>query len=217
MRLTEETKAGLDTLLYEADLLGFEIDPDRQIGAATFKLLTLPEVGPAPLDSRYQFLFSPVSRVVASMRRDGETRDGNKVKSFELEELLGVVESFGGRPIYGQSFFNVHEKTLDEIARRVSLDWRSGAGGDPDSISLFQESDGWTLDLCVWFESLVIRTPNGEEVSLDAVVADVQRWWKRMHERDPRTGGRGIAPYNRKSFHQSWARELFELVRNLLR
>jgi hypothetical protein len=47
MRLTEETKAGLNTLLYEADLLGLEINPDRQIGAATFKLLALPEVGPA--------------------------------------------------------------------------------------------------------------------------------------------------------------------------
>src|SRR5262245_32108018 len=72
--LTEEQCAGLNVALNEADLLGFEVNAERRMAAATFRVLTLPEIGPAPDDRRVQFLFRPVGRVAASLR-DGRWDD----------------------------------------------------------------------------------------------------------------------------------------------
>jgi hypothetical protein len=59
MVLDEEQRHGIDVALNEADLLGFEVDPTRRLAAATFRVLTLPENGPAPNDRRVQFLLRP--------------------------------------------------------------------------------------------------------------------------------------------------------------
>jgi len=63
MNLTDENKAGLGVARNEANLLGIELDVDRQVVAVTFAVLTLPEPGPAPEDRRIQFLLSPTGRV----------------------------------------------------------------------------------------------------------------------------------------------------------
>ncbi len=181
MKLTERERNGLDVLLNEADLLGFEVNPGHKIGAATLNVLTLHEAGPAPSDSRYQFLFYGVMRVVASLRETIHEAGCETLKTFPLDQLLGVVRSFGGHPIYGWSFIDVHEKTLAEIAGRISLDWHSGDERTCHSMSVFQEADGRMLDLCVWFKSLEIRNPRGASVPLDVAVTGCERWWDAMY------------------------------------
>ncbi len=216
MSFTDQQRNGLDTLLNEADLLGFEVDPDRKIGSATFNILTLPEVGPAPTDSRYQLLLHPVTRVVASLRQTQHESEREVVKSFALEELLRVVESFGGQPIYGWEFFDVHDKTLAEIAGRVSLDWPPGNESASHSLSVFQSSDDRILDFCIWFDSLLIRNADGEGVPIDVAIEGAERWWERMYAGDPRTDGRGIVPGSEIK-HQSLASELFDYLRDRFR
>jgi hypothetical protein len=57
--LSLEEKQRLGVALNEATLLGVELDPERRLAAATLAVLTLPETGPGPRDSRVQLLFSP--------------------------------------------------------------------------------------------------------------------------------------------------------------
>lgn len=167
MTAWEELRNELGIALNEADLLGFEVDPDRRVAAATFRVLTLPDIGPPPEDSRVRMLFRPVGRVAASLRNGFWNDDAAEVVPFALGELLGVVQSFGGRAIYGWEFFDLHEKELGRWGDRLSLDWRSGAEGVSRSITVFQSSGAGPirhLDLCVWFDELEIRRPDGAVV-----------------------------------------------------
>ena len=52
MELNEKERTALGVALNEARLLGFEVDTTRRMGAATFQVLTLPEQGPPPQDSK---------------------------------------------------------------------------------------------------------------------------------------------------------------------
>jgi hypothetical protein len=110
MQLTESQKIGLGVALNESTLLGFEVDPTRRLAGATFAVLTLPEEGPPLEDSRIQFLLYPVGRVAASLRLGRWDDQTAEVVSFGIESLLEMVRSFGGRPIYGWQFFDVHEE-----------------------------------------------------------------------------------------------------------
>src|SRR5262249_50562206 len=152
---------------------------NRRLAAATFGVLTLPVDGPPPDDSRMQLLFRPVGRGAASLRNGLWNDEAAEVVSFPLSELLGLVQSFGGQPIYGWEFFDLHEKELPKWASRLSLDWRSGSDGLSHSISVFQEgaSPARHLDLCVWFDELEIRRPNGAVVPLQEFAAGGRRWW----------------------------------------
>jgi hypothetical protein len=194
MSLTDEQRSGLNVALNEADLLGFEVDPERRIAAATFCVLTLPEVGLAPEDRRVQFLFHPVGRVAASLR-DGRWDDSKApVVPLALSDLLSVVQSFGGLPIYGWEFIDVHARELDKWGDRLSLDWTSGHNGRSHSITVFQEPGNRILDLCVWFDELEIRDSERRLVSVDAFIASGKRWWDAFYAGDERTKGYGMAP-----------------------
>ena len=130
----------LGIALNEAHLLGFEVDPERRIAAATFCVLTLPVHGRPPDDTRVQMLFSPVGRVAASLRNGFWNDEKAALVPFALHELLGVVQSFGGQPFYGWEFFDIHEKELPKWANRLSLDWQCGTDGLSHSIAVFQSS-----------------------------------------------------------------------------
>ena len=193
----EELRNELGVALNEADLLGFEVDPARLIAAATFRVLTLPTEGPPPDDRRVQMLFRPVGRVAASLRNGFWNDEAAEVVPFVLSELLSVVQSFGGQPIYGWKFFDIHDKELAQWGNRLSLDWRSGPDGLSRSIAVFQESGAEParhLDLCVWFDELEVRRPDGVVVPPEEFAAGGRRWWDGMHAHDKRTEGHGIFP-----------------------
>lgn len=193
----EKLRIELGIALNEADLLGFEVDPNRRVAAATFRLLTLPAEGPPPDDTRVQILFWPVGRVAASLRNGYWNNEAAEVVPFTLGELLTVVQSFGGQPIYGWEFFDIHEKELPKWEKRLSLDWQSGADGLSHSITVFQSSGAGPdrhLDLCIWFDELEVRRPDGTVVPLEEFAAGGRRWWDAMHAGDKRTEGHGIFP-----------------------
>ena len=192
----EQLRIELGVALNEADLLGFEVDPDRRLAAATFRVLTLPATGPPPDDARVQMLFRPVGRVKASLRNGLWNDEAAEVVPFALSELLGVVQVFGGLPIYGWEFFDLHKKEPPKWASRLSLDWQSGSDGLLHSISVFLEGAAPTrhLELCVWFDELEVRRPDGTPVTLQEFAGGGRRWWDAMYARDKRTEGHGIFP-----------------------
>jgi hypothetical protein len=193
----DELRLDLGVALNEADLLGFEVDPRRRIAAATFRVLTLPPDGPLPDDRRAQMIFRPVGRVAASLRNGRWDDEAAEVVPFGIADLLAVVQSFGGNPIYGWEFFDVHKTALDRLAGRLSLDWRSGDDGLSRSISLSQESGAGPprhLDLWAWFDNIEVRRPDGSAVPLEEFAAGGKRWWDGLYAGDKRTGGHGIFP-----------------------
>jgi hypothetical protein len=192
--ITEDQGNGLDIALNEAVLLGFEVDADRRLAAATFEVLTLP--GPAPDDRRVQFVFHPVGRVAASLRNGRWDDSEASIVPFSINDLLTVVQSFKGLPIYGWEFIDTHNKELEEWGDRLSLDWTSGSDGVSHSITVFQDSEDRHLDLCVWFDDLVIRNPVRSTIPLDTFIAAGKRWWDALYAGDERTRGHGITPIN---------------------
>ena len=193
MPLTTQQIQGLDIGLNEATLLGVEVDTDRRLAAVTFAVFTLPESGPPSADRRVQFLFWPIGRVVASLRTGHWDDPTAEIVKFEVEDLLSVVQSFDGLDIYGWEFFDVNDgKGFIDWASRVSLDYRSGSDGLIHTLDLFQEGAERHLDLRIWFDELMLRNADGEEISWEEFVAGGERWWNGLNRGDERTQGFGI-------------------------
>lgn len=192
--MTEDEKAGLSAALNEASLLGFEVDKEKRIAAATFNVLSLPQTGLVPDDRRVQMIFRPVGKVVASLRNGSWDDPAAEVVPFQIEELLEVVTSFGELPIYGWEFFDVAIEKEKNWIDRLSVDWSSGDNGHSHSISVFQEAGDRILDLRVWFDCVEIYNPTGERLSLGSFIAGGERWWNAFHAGDDRTIGFGMIP-----------------------
>ena len=137
---TEKQKAGLNTALNEATLLGADIVTERRLVAATFSVLTLPPEGPSPDDRRVQFIFHPVSRVAASLRLGSWDDKGAEIVPFETGELIKIVEGFK-EPVYGWEFFD-RDKDFKRWKKRLSLDYHSGEDGNSQSITFSQDRVG---------------------------------------------------------------------------
>lgn len=194
--LSDELKAGLNVALNEATLLGFELDPTRALAGATLSVLMLPpDAGPMPADSRVQLLFAPVGRVAVSLRAGRWDDATAPVLPVGTETLLETVQSFGGLPVYGWEFLDVAEREMSKWGDRLSLDWRGAPEhGLRHSLLLFQEGGDRHLDLCVWFDTLEARWPDGSPVALSELAAGGKRWWDAFYAHDPRTQGLGIVP-----------------------
>jgi hypothetical protein len=190
-------RIGLGIALNEADLLGFEVDAQNRVAAATFRVFTLPKKGPAPADSRVQLQFQPVGRVAASLRNGSHDDFNAEVVPFAVEDLLAKVQSFDGLPVYGWEFFDIHEKSIKKLGDRLSLDWRSGDDGNSHSISVFQSPGNRILDIWVWFDEMQVRDPEGNVIPIDSFIADGKRWWDAFYKGDERTRGHGMAPLKR--------------------
>jgi hypothetical protein len=194
MLLDGATREGLGVAFNEATLFGIEVDPGRRLGGATLALLTLPEQGPAPEDPRVQVTFHEVGRVLASLR-DGHWDDrGARVVPFQLEDLLSVVQSFHGLPIYGWEFFDLDLDRDLSKGSRISLDWSTDEGSTDHSVRFFQDAPDRYLEVWLWFNRLEFRTPSGEQLEIESVVAGGKRWWDGFNAGDERTQGSGIYP-----------------------
>jgi len=108
-------------------------------------------------------------------------------------EILRVVQSFGGLPIYGWEFFDTADVEVQRWGDRLSLDWRVGADGTSHSVRFFQEGVDRHLDLIVWFDEFVVRDSAGFEISIPEFVGAGKRWWDAFNSDDPRTQGLGMS------------------------
>jgi hypothetical protein len=192
MKLSEQQIQGLGVALNEATLLGIEASPERQLVGATFAVLTLPENGPAPQDSRVQFVFNSAGRIAASLRLGRWDDRAAKVEKFSVDQFLQIAQSFRC-PIYGWEFFNLDSQKFDWLDR-LSLDWRGANDEAQNSFSFSQDEGTRHLDVCVWFDSITIRNPDGSEMALEEFIAGGKRWWDALYARDPRTESSGIFP-----------------------
>ena len=120
MELTDEIAKGLGVALNESSLLGVEYSEELNCASATFSVLTLPnEKDPEPQDTRIQMIFHNVGRIAASLRNGYWNDYGADIEKFEINELLSVVQSFGGQPIYGWDFFNIKDEEFSKFVGRI--------------------------------------------------------------------------------------------------
>src|SRR5262245_57737875 len=119
MQMTDDQRDAFGVAFNEATLHGLDLDEGRRVVAVTLEVLTLPEDGPAPSDSRVQVLLQPVGRMAASLREASET--GAQVVPFTTEELTAVVDSVAGVKVYGWNYIDTHERQLAEWGDRLSF------------------------------------------------------------------------------------------------
>ena len=196
MALSKNETEGLGVAFNEATLLGVEVDAARSLCGLTLSVLTLPQDGPAPDDSRVQMLLRPVGRVCASLRSGRWDDLQAHVEKFELSELLKIVQSFGGQPIYGWKFFDLEEFNFEEWSDRLSLDWHGNSSAMEHNITLFQEGSvpERILDLRIWFKEITFHRANGELIKTEDIITGGKKWWDGLHSGDKRTAGHGIFP-----------------------
>lgn len=183
--LSENQKERLGIALNEATVVGVEVDGDRHIASVTFAVLSIPQGGEVPEDPRVLLLLSGVRRIAASLRHAHWNDPAAEVEMFGVSQLLSVVRSFEGQPIYGWEFFDRHQAELEEWGHRLSLDWQPSLDEGSQSLLLFQESAGGParhLDLLIWFDGLSIQDPEGQTVSVDDFIAGGERWWRTFRE-----------------------------------
>lgn len=197
MKLTPEEIEGLDVALNEATLLPFEVSAQDRVAAVTFEVLTLPEQGNPPSDSRVLFLFAPIGRVAVSFRQGRWDDDAAPVVPLSIDQLLGVVQDFGGQPIYGWEFFDIQQTNSWQQTERLSLDCSWEPGGKSHTLTLFQEGYNKHLDICLWFDDFIIYDPKGHGIELANFIAAGKRWWDGLYSGDPRTDGHGILPFTK--------------------
>lgn len=195
MELTQEDIDGLGIALNEATLLGFDVYDQDRVALATFEVLTFSEQGNPPDDSRVQFLFTPIGRIAASLRKGRWDDYTSQVVPLTIDQLFSVVQDFEGQPIYGWEFFDINQKDFLRWTDRLSLDCSWEPEGLSHTITLFQEGNGKHLDICLWFDDFIIRDPKGNEISLANFIAGGKRWWDGLYNGDKRTEGHGIFPF----------------------
>ena len=195
MRISDDTAAELGIALNEASFLGAEFYAHRNIVALTFSVLTLPDNdSPEPADPRRQIILTNVGRIAAALRYAYWNDTTAKTIDFPVSELLVVVRSFGGRPIYGWEFINNDDKVFDHLKHRLSLDVKVESGSLDNRIMLFQagSTPSRHLDLWIWFDGILIRDAVGNTIDISDFGSGGRRWWDAMYAGDSRTKSHGI-------------------------
>jgi hypothetical protein len=197
MRIDEDSAAEIGVALNEATLLGAEYVPSHNVVATTFSVLTLPDdKSPESSNPQRQIILTDVGRIAAALRDSRWNDLSASAIPFEMSELLSVVQSFGGRPIYGWEFINNRDQAFEHWKDKLSLDFVPSHGAVDNCLMLFQEgaTTNRHLDLWIWFSEMLIRDPAGKIIPLSDFTAGGKRWWDALHAGDPRTNGHGIVP-----------------------
>jgi hypothetical protein len=198
--------------LNEAELHDTVVRADIAEAMVVLRVLALPQVGPEP-DARDRVLrlrLTQVGRVAASLRLGRWDDEAAVVEPFALNDLSGVVTSFGVQPIYGWEFFDPPASSWDRWRNRLSLDVEIAGGSQEHVVELFQESGAGParhLDFRIWFNGMAAYDLERNPKELLEVAAAGKRWWEAMYAGDPRTQGHGIAsagrPPEQPSSHDS--------------
>lgn len=180
MELTDMQIAGLDLAINEAALLCMDVNPMARIGCVTLRVWTLPEDGLAHEDATVRLTLSPIGRVAASLRLGRWNDKSAPVVAFTIEQLPEIVCGFGGEAVYGARFFDVPEwEDFATWSDRLSLDFRAEPGGLTHTLLLSQESSQHDrhLDVCLWFDDLMIQDRRGTTIPVDIFAAAGAQWW----------------------------------------
>lgn len=161
----------IDACLDGARLWGLELNPRYRVLAATFEPRPGRHPRPGSDDPRVQALLYPVAAIAASLRRC--TRNGEVyVETFEIDQLIDVVDSFGGARVDVPILTATDRQLVSPIPDEgeLSLEGRSQAGdGDTHLLRVHLEGDGGRrFDLEATFDEVLLNDAEGQEIPLAA-------------------------------------------------
>lgn len=172
---TDPPIAALEAAFAGAQLLGLELDTRYRVLAVTIE----PDEAADPwgsgacgtagaVDRRRQLLVSPVSTVLASLRRSPGGGGPVQVLTFADDQLVDVAAAFGGAPL-AAPLFGRPEPRPGSWAPTWSLEGRSTAGdGVGRTLTVRVRAEDGTgelaLDLFVRFDEVLIRDAAGTEL-----------------------------------------------------
>lgn len=168
---------------------------------STINLVPWSDVAPEPSDPRRQIILTDIGRIAAALRDSRWDDLSARTVPFAVSDLLSVIQSFDGQPIYGWDFINVHDRAFDQWKNHLSLDIVPPNGSLENRIMLFQEGATVNrhLDLWIWFDAMLVRDASGNTIELSDFIAGGKRWWDALHAGDPRVEGHGIIPGGKDS------------------
>lgn len=191
--MEEEIRQGLGIALNESRWLDVQVDGRRAEVRFLLEVLTLPETGPEPKDTRRVVRCWGVSRLMVSLREAPLRDHGAPPVELALHDLSAAVRSFGALPVYGWQFVNPPPSFIRRWEHRLSLDERFvDAPVDKHVFYLFQDDAERCLELCAVFDDMTVTDHKGRQVSLEQFIGDGKRWWKALATGDPRVNGHGI-------------------------
>lgn len=187
MKIESPQKDLIGIALNEAKLLGLEFDSSARAINCTFSVLSLDEEYNAPLDNRVIVLLKPIGRISVSLRKGAWDAYTDDPIHFELEQLLQVVQSFGGQPIYGWDFINTDSDDYEKWKNLLSCSYESSEpNGFTNTIILFQEYyEERHLDIKIWFDDLIILDPSFKKIELSQFISNGERVWNAIAQNKP--------------------------------
>jgi hypothetical protein len=187
--------AGLNTALAGATCLAVAVDAAARL-RLELEVLTLPVDGPPPADRRIRMTLTGVSRVAASLRRQGWDDTRPEIFPLTLDTLDEAIAGFDGGALHGWEFIDVDDSGWALWRELLSFDTVI-AQHTPAHILEFSQHEGVDsreLDVRVWFEDVTVETAAGRTITLAEFIAGGARWWKAHDACDPRTMLPNVAP-----------------------
>lgn len=156
--------ARLEAVLDRALLLGAELDTRYRVLAATAEPSKDRYAWGQVDDRRVQLLLHPVSTVLVSLRRESESR--RELLTFDIAELLTVVEALDGPPLRGP-VFDRPQPRQGAWGPGYSLEGRAGAiDGMAHTCTFEAQTEELRFGLFVRFDVIELKNPEGDELPL---------------------------------------------------
>ncbi len=182
MVIDEELRHRIGLALNEATLHDIQLDKKNSIVTCVFSLITLDKYGKLPDENRFQFVFKPVGRFIASYKKKNDVDKQVELVAFEPEGISDVIQSFEEQQLYGWDFVNVEEEFFDKWKDELSFDHSVSAEvGMANTIYLFKE--GWKRDIVIriWFDDFEIFNSKNEQVQLEEFLENGKRGWNAIY------------------------------------
>lgn len=193
MVIDEELRHRIGLALNEATLHDIKLDKKNSIVTCVFSLITLDKYEKLPDENRFQLVFKPVGRFIASYKKDVDGSE--ELQKFEPEGISDVIQSFDKQQIYGWDFVNIEEEFFDKWKDELSFDYSVSAEvGMANTIYLFQEYWKQDIDIRIWFDDFEIFNSKNEQVQLEEFLENGKRGWNAIYRGEGRGRGFGVVP-----------------------
>jgi hypothetical protein len=171
----------LNGLLYEARLVGVDLNVDRRSFDVTFGIWRfLDDEAGAPADPRLLISLQPIGRIAVSWRRASWNDESAPAEPLHPDELAARIAGFWQEAVYSK-IIDGDPNRFDQGLQRLSMDLDLGVARE-HTMDLFQEGDPDFIELRVWFDNLTLyRQMHGRlvELSLDDVASMARAAWTR--------------------------------------
>ena len=186
----------LGVALNEASWIDAKLEVEKATIKCAFEVLTVEKDGKVPDDTVVIVTFSPVGRIIASLRVGSYENKQQSVQQLLPSQLAKTLRTFKDHFIYGWEFINRGDKAIKDWSNKLSFDQKfESQNGFSNTIYLFQD-EGITrqLNVRIWFDELSLHDRKGNPIDMELFLENGKRAWEKIFAGDNETRGFGIVP-----------------------